>query len=200
MSYGFRSISQSGFVQIDDSFQNYSLIESGVALGFIGNTSSAAIQVNNLLTVQIPINAEFWYQEGCGSSTPYNYRVYSLGQTSNSGSQGMVVRNASSQVVFDSRSSSLFVDFASYFSFDASSPQSFTTPSVGYRPYVVASQSRDIVGFVPAGGGIGAFIIAVTFIQNSNLTVTFRNRTVSLIPGVTQFRNAPITKSILLTR
>lgn len=179
MSYGFRSISSSGFVQIDDSFSNFTLLQSGVAVGSFLNISYPSVPTQVFGFVKIPLGSAFYITSGAGS-TPYEYRIYARNEDIPASiSYGMRVRSASNAVVFDSGTQKVRVASASYGLFSGTSG-SITIPSPGFHPFFAVAGASGITGgaFIPPGL---TAIFGVTATQNGNFSVTFQIQQVGVI-------------------
>lgn len=119
MTYGFRSISSSGYVQIDDTYSNYGLYQAGSVSSVYIDAQSPNLVVygcgnDAVLAVQAPVGYSVfgWARASGGTlsayvcTSPYfttvKYRVYSkysiFGAVSG---YGMVINNSSGSRVYD---------------------------------------------------------------------------------------------------
>ena len=187
MSYGFKSISSAGFVQIDDSYSNYTLLQSGFATGSFGNISYPAVAGEVMAMVKIGIGHVFDVVNG-SSGGAYEYRIYARNQDIPASlTNGMRIRSSSNFVVFDSGVRKLQVAVASYGLFSIGS--SITLPSPGYHPWFAIAGASGIVA--SAYNNMFTALLGPRATQNSNLSVTFQVQTVGQIPAFIPFSSPP---------
>lgn len=198
MSFGFRSISSGNFVQIDGDFSNFTLLQSGFASGSFLNISFPAVPTQVIGLVKLGLGDSF-YITGGSSGGVYEYRIYARNQDiPASESNGIRVRNASNQVVFDSGVRKLQVATAAYGLFIGTSG-TITLPSPGFHPFIAVAGASGITGGAFAPPNI-TVIFGPTVIQNSNFSVTYQVQPVGafgLLPEQINFP-APVNKPLIL--
>jgi hypothetical protein len=169
MSYGFRSESSSGIVQIDDSFQNFVLVQEGVASGNFFNISLVDQPQNIMAMVRLSAGQEFFTKSNANPS--FDYRIYARQSLNRQLSgHGIIVNDASGNRVFDSGVKKLNVSAVHYLNLAGLTSQ-VTYPSVGFRPYIG-------IGCLETTGVIGQPMVqgilnALHFRQNADNSVTF---------------------------
>jgi len=209
MTYGFRSISSGGFVQIDDSFSNFTLLQSGVATGSFLNISYPSSPVQVFGMIKIPIGAFFDVRNGArinvsggnfGTQIPYDYRIYARNQDFPASiNQGIKVFNSSGQTIFDSGVLKVQADAVAYGTFSGFS-NSIVIPSVGYHPWIAVCGASGDTGVAQNPPSL-SLIIGVAAQQNANFSVNFTTIVVGAIPfGVTIGTFQPLTKPLILGR
>jgi hypothetical protein len=176
MSYGFTSISNAGFVQIDDLYSNYTLLQSGTVV----NSGMPSAPAGSIIMVRLAINTIFH-----GFSGTYEYRIFvKKSSVASASGYGMKVMTGSSEVVFDSDVVALKIDFATMFLFNpAIILHSITVPSQGYLPWFVGAAASGFVRFFATGDQIRPTVaVGPVAIQNSDLSLTFEVRRVAAFP------------------
>ena len=188
MSYGFKSISSSGFVQIDDLYSNYTLLQSGFASGSFENIGYPAVAGLIIGMVRIGFGNTFRFNSG-SSGGAYEYRIYARNEDIPASiSNGIRILTPSSRVVFDSGVRKLQIALATYGLFSGSSAP-ITLPSVGYHPFFAVAGASGIVAAVAQGNRTG--LLGPIATQNANLSVTFSIAQVGSIPGQIPFASPP---------
>jgi hypothetical protein len=188
MTYGFKSISSAGFVQIDDLYSNYTLLQSGTASGNFGNISFPAVSGETMALVKIGIGHVFDIING-SSGGNYEYRIYARNQDIPAAiNNGIKVFSPSGAVVFDSGVRKVQVATASYGLFSTSSSP-ITLPSPGYHPYFAIAGASGVVGAAIAGQFTA--LLGPRATQNADLSVTFQVQQVGQIPGFIPFSSPP---------
>jgi hypothetical protein len=188
MSYGFKSISSAGFVQIDDLYSNYTLLQSGTASGNFGNISFPAVSGETMALVKIGIGNVFDVING-SSGGNYEYRIYARNQDIPASiTNGIRILSPSNFVVFDSGVRKVQVATASYGLFSISS-SAITLPSPGYHPYFAIAGASGVVATAIAGQLTA--LLGPRATQNADFSVTFQVQQVGLIPGFIPFASPP---------
>jgi len=176
MSFGFKSISNAGFVQIDDLYSNYTLLQSGTVV----NSGMPSAPAESIIMVRLAINTVTFNFSGT-----YEYRIFvKKSSVATASGYGMKVMTGSSEVVFDSDIVALKIDYATMFFFNPNIQlHSITVPSQGYLPWFVGAASTGYVRFFATGnpnrptGAVGPVAV-----QNSDLSLKFELRVVAQFP------------------
>lgn len=195
MSFGFRSISSGGIAQIDGGFQNFVLVQSGVASGNFYNIPLVDQPQNIIAMVRINYGQQFFTKSSTNPS--YEYRIYARQNLNQQqGGHGIVVNNSSGIRVFDSGVKKLNVRAVHYLTLTNLLSQA-TFPSVGFRPFVGIG-CLETTGAVSQNPVMPGMLRALFFQQNANNTVTFlQNFFAGAPPGLNAFWGGG-TKSIIL--
>lgn len=178
MTYGFKSISSTNFAQIDDSFENFVLVQEGVASGNFYNVPLVDSIQNVIVMVRLAYGNTFFTKSTTNPS--YEYRVYARQQLNQqNGGHGLIVNNSAGVRIFDSGVKKLNVRAVHYLTLSDGFSQ-VTYPSVGFRPWVG-------IGCLETTGWIGqpfvqVFLLALFLQQNSNDTVTFFQQPIASAP------------------
>lgn len=193
MSFGFKSISETGTVQIDDNFQNFVLVQEGVASGNFHNIALVDQPQNVIAMVRVAAGQEFYTKSN--TNVAFDFRIYarqSLNQQA--GGHGIIVNDGSGNRVFDSGVKKLNVSAAHYLNLtDFASEATF--PSVGFRPYVGIA-CLETTGSI-ANAPVNGLIIALVMQQNADNSVRFFQKPVGGFPNFNAFWGSG-TKSVIL--
>lgn len=201
MSYGFRSESSSGIVQIDDSFQNFVLAQEGTASGDFFDIPLVDNFVNVIAMVRVAYNSTFFlksFDNNINDNPNFEYRIYAkqpLNQQTSG--HGIIVNDFNGNRVFDSGVKKLNVEAVHYLNLSDLFSE-ITYPSVGYRPWVGIG-CLETTGFRPSGQpNLPSSIMALGIQQNTNNSVRFFQDRVGLGPfGANAFWGGG-TKSIII--
>lgn len=169
MSFGFKSISQTGIVQIDDDFQNFVLVQEGVASGNFYNISLVDQPQNIMAMIRLSAGQEFFTKSSANHN--FDFRIYARQPLNRQlTGHGIIVNDGAGNRVFDSGVKKLNVSAVHYLNLAGLTSQ-ITYPSVGFRPYVGIGclETTGVTG-QPFVQGI---LNALHFRQNADDTVTF---------------------------
>lgn len=182
MSYGFRVLSSSGYVQIDENYSNYTLLQSGVASGRPADIGYPAQPTPVLIMVRTDYGGII---DDRGSTTgSYEYRIYTRNRDAPAfQSYGVRVYESDGGLAFDSGNRKLRADVLAYAEFTGPS-SSYTLGSPGYKPFIAYASFSGIIGIQATGNPqLRTALIGVRAIQNGDNSVTFAPGQLQLIPA-----------------
>ena len=185
MAYGAKILNSSGYIQIDESYSNYTLIQSGSVYSpatwgatnrtpgtvsfpaqsnpvvvCIGTTGSAYVAVVSVTQSSFSIISDI--------AVTVSYRVYALiSDTSMASGYGFMVRNASGKNVFHSNANYLRMHQLNFLQQTAAA----ATPSFGHSfgaAYVAVTGTWDTLGLYTANPFTAAYFVVSAFRNASN--------------------------------
>ena len=180
MSYGLQIVNESGYVQIDENYANYSLVASGY--GTTGTVVMAGMDLTDCLVfIRIPTNVwattdggidsgdRFVIATTRGSSNfPFEYRVYKyvMALPATTGYTLQVYRGDGSLCFDGNRAQTRVISVSNY---PVGSGAVITIPSVGFNPWVLAN-TMDFVKMVMVNSSLSKWY-TLGFRVNTNFTI-----------------------------
>lgn len=207
MSYGFRAVNQSGYVQIDQDYANFALVASGTAS--TGSVVIVGIDLAECLVfIKLPLNK--WAaadggtsfgdrfvivpEYGAGSFT-YEYRVYryatSLSRTSG---YSLQIFRGDGTLCFDGNRAQTLIMSANNYTLGSGL---ITLPSAGIHPWVLAN-ALDFVGVQAVPQANQSWWFHVGARVNGDYTVSLNSIQTKITSGVMSVpANTGVTNMLL---
>jgi len=150
MAYGINIVNDSGYVQIDENYSNYSLIASGTAASGTRIYYPSGYSANNAIFMMrgaygakiYKYGRDLTYTEIRGAT--FEYKIY--GKTTDASQStsgfGLKVFNSAGACTFNSLDSTLRIQGSMIVGQDISLP--YTIPSPGYHPFILADPIKPI--------------------------------------------------------
>lgn len=172
MSYGPQVISAAGYIQIDETYANHSLVQAGTATTGTPFSVSGLGTARKLVFVRLPYGraiarkytsaADSFLTVAAdgGADFAFEYRVFERISSSPSSGYGLHVFDGSGGLTFDSNLQYARIRASASVSITTFSLSS-TVPGIGAQPWVWLDPLY-IIAYVPIAPGLGSYMYALS--------------------------------------